>query len=356
MDKWKKIKIKLLTLSDKTLKFIMLTWIIITILTIHAFTTSQFTEQKFNKNMITQRTVFDYKTKELPNKVVEAERIIFPKTQNVIDIYIETTITAIEPVNVKGNYSILLKIIAEGLWERTETLKGKQYFNNEGETIEIINQKVSIDLDKIFNDIEIISNEIIGHRPSKFLLNIFPVIEGDITYESNEIDFESNMVMKFEFSPTQVIFTGEKEYLKLTPIEEVEVLEHKMNLVGLMIPVPVYRFITLPIFLISSGFVFLIIIFKIQIRIEQITEADKIERKYKNRLVPIQQPIDYKNKIHIPLGNMESLVRISDEQDRGIFKYQCNIEKKVFYYVIENDYIYTYTIDEKSNTEIEKVI
>ncbi|HHV95115.1 MAG TPA: DUF5305 domain-containing protein [Clostridiaceae bacterium] len=348
-DKWIKIKIRLCGLPNKTLIFIIIVWIIITIITVHAFSTSQVIELKTNKNIITQRTVFDYKTKELPNGVIGAEGIIFPKTQSFIDVYIETTITAIESVNVKGNYSILLKIIAEGLWERAETLKEKQYFNNEGESIEVINQKVSIDLEKIFNDIEVISNEIIGSRPTKFFINIIPVIEGDITYESNKIDIESNMVMKFELSPTQVTFNGDEEYLKQIPIEEIEVIENKINLFGLMVPIRVYRYISLPIFLIFTSFILLILILKRQIRIEQMTEVDEIERKYKNRLVPIQQPIDYKNKTHIPLESMEALVRISDEQDRGIFKYRSDIEGKIFYYVIEDNYIYTYTIDTDNN-------
>ena len=355
MNKRKKIKIMLGTLSGKTLIFMVLVWIVVTILTAHAFTTSQFIEKKTNKNMITQSTIFNYKTKELPNGIIGSEGIIFPKTQNLIDVYIKTAITSIKPVSVSGNYSILLKLIAEGLWQRTETLVNKQYFNKEGDTIELINEKVSIDLEKIFNDIEIISNEIIGARPSKFLLNIIPVIEGEITYENDRIvlenDFENNMT--FELFQSQVTFTGEKEYLKETPIEEVETIERKMNLFRKMIPIPVYKYTMLSIFLIYSSFVLLTLVSKRQMRIKRKTEADEIEKKYKNRLVPIQQPIDYENKTYIPLYSMKSLVRISDEQDRGIFKYRCDIKEKIFYYVIEGDYIYTYTID-INNKEKEK--
>jgi len=340
------------------LVFIVLIWVIITILTINAFTTNQFIEQRFNKNVITQNTVFDYKTKELPNGIIGSEGIIFPKTQNLIDVYIKTAITSIKPVSVSGNYSILLKLIAEGLWQRTETLVNKQYFNKEGDTIELINEKVSIDLEKIFNDIEIISNEIIGARPSKFLLNIIPVIEGEITYENDRIvlenDFENNMT--FELFQSQVTFTGEKEYLKETPIEEVETIERKMNLFRKMIPIPVYKYTMLSIFLIYSSFVLLTLVSKRQMRIKRKTEADEIEKKYKNRLVPIQQPIDYKNKTHIPLESMKSLVRISDELDRGIFRYRSNKEKKIFFYVIEGDYIYTYTIDMNNNGDEEKTM
>jgi len=355
MDKNKKIKINLSALPGRALVFIVLIWVIITILTINAFTTNQFIEQRFNKNVITQNTVFDYKTKELPNGIIGSEGIIFPKTQNLIDVYIKTAITSIKPVSVSGNYSILLKLIAEGLWQRTETLVNKQYFYKEGDTIELINEKVSIDLEKIFNDIEIISNEIIGAGPSKFLLSIVPVVEGDITYENNKINLENNLEtnMTFELSQSQVTFTGEKEYSKEVPIEEVEILERKIDLFGLMIPILVYRYVLLFIFLICSGFVLMTLLSKRQIRIEQMTEADEIEKKYKNRLVPIQQPIDYENKTYIPLYSMKSLVRISDEQDRGIFKYRCDIKEKIFYYVIEGDYIYTYTID-INNKEKEK--
>jgi len=345
VDKWNKIKKRFQAVSRETLIFIILAWIVITIITAHAFTTSQFTEEKLNKNIITQKTVFDYKTKELPYGINGAEGIIFPKTQNVIDVYIEITVNAVEAVKVKGNYSILLKLIAEGLWDRTVTLEDKKYFDNEGETVELINQKLSIDLEKILKDVETISSEVIGYGPSKLLLNIVPVIEGDITYENNKIDLESGMAMTFEFSQNQVVLRGEKEYSKQTPVDEVKILEHKINLFGLMIPVPVYRYVSLPVFLIFSGFALLILILKRQEGIEQMTEADQIEKKYKNRLIPIQQPIDYKNKIAIPLESMKSLVRISDELDRGILKYHCDTEGKVFYYVIEDNYLYTYSID-----------
>ncbi|HHW00714.1 MAG TPA: DUF5305 domain-containing protein [Clostridiaceae bacterium] len=345
MDKWKKIKKRLGALSKKALIFIISAWIVITLITAHAFTRSQFIEQKFNKNMITQKTVFDYKTKELPFGINEAEGIIFPKTQNIIDVYIVTTVNAVEPVKVKGNYSVLLKTVAEGLWERAVTLEDKKYFDNEGETVEVINQKVSLDLGKILSDIDTISNEVIGYSPSKFFLSIVPVIEGDITYENNKIDLESGMVMTFELAQNQVVLTGEREYSKQTPVDEVNVLEYKINLFGMMVPVPVYRYVSLSVFLIYSGFALLILISKRQTGIEHMTEADQIERKYRNRLIPIQQPIDNKNKTVIPLESMKSLVRVSDEQDRGILEYHCDTEGKTFYYVIEDDYLYTYTID-----------
>ncbi len=354
MDKWNGIKTRLGTLSKTALFFIILAWIVIAALTAHAFTTSQFIEQKFNKNVITQRTVFDYKTKELPYGIIGVEGIIFPKTQNIIDVYINTTITAIEPVYVSGNYSILLKIMAEELWERTVTVKSKQNFSYEGETVELINQKVSIDLEKIFSEIEMISNEIIGYRPGKFLLNIVPIIEGDITYESNKIDLESNMAMKFELSQGQVMLTGEKEFSKQTPVDQVKVLEQKIDLFGLMIPVPVYRYVSLPVFLIYSCFALLVLISKRQVRIEQMTEADEIERKYKNRLISVRQPVDCKDKTPICLESMKSLVRIADEQDRGILKYHSDTEEKIFYHVIEGNYIYTYAIDKNSIGEKEK--
>lgn len=85
------------------------------------------------------------------------------------------------------------------------------------------------------------------------------------------------------------------------------------------------------------------------------TEADEIERKYKNRLICVQQPVDCKGKISIHLESMKSLVRIADEQDRGILRYNSDTEEKIFYYVIEGDFIYTYTID-INNGEKEKVM
>lgn len=345
MNSWKKVKYVFGNISTKSLAFIILLWVVITVLTVHALITRQFSEYTFDKNMITQRTAFDYKTEELPDGIVAAEGIIFPKTQKTINVIVETEVSAVEPVSAEGNYSILLTITAEGLWERSVALKENQHFSTRGTNIGLINENVSVDLEKIYSEIELISSEIIGNRPGKFLISIAPVIEGYITYEDSKVKLESDMSMKFELAQNQVALTGEKEYLKQIPIEKTETVENKINIFGAVISVPVYRYITLPVFLLYSVFALLIIISKRRIQIEQMTEADEIEREYKNKLVPILRPLDYKSKVHIPLVSIESLVRVSDEQDRGIFKYQCDEEGKIFYYVIENDYIYTYTVD-----------
>ncbi len=346
MNKWKKLKVRFWALSKIAMIIIILIWLAVAALTAHAFTTKQFIEQKINKNVIIQSTVFDYKTKALPYGVVGVEGVIFPKTQNVVDVYVKTAITADKPVTVKGNYSILLKLVAEGLWERTTTLKGRQNFNMKGESVEVINQKVSIDLGKIYSDIETISNKAIGHMPAKFLLHVIPVIEGDITFENRKINLESNTAMMFELSESQMMLSGENEYFWRTPVDEIKVVEYKLNLFNLMVPVPVYRYVSLSVFLIYSAFVLLVLISRKQIEIEHMTEDDKIEKRYRNRLVSVRQPIEFKDKTLIPLDSMKELVRISDEQDRGILKYRDDMEEKTYYCVIEDDYIYIYTVNE----------
>jgi len=62
MNSWKKVKYVFGNISTKSLAFIILLWVVITVLTVHALITRQFSEYTFDKNMITQRTAFYYKS------------------------------------------------------------------------------------------------------------------------------------------------------------------------------------------------------------------------------------------------------------------------------------------------------
>lgn len=341
MDKWRNLQ-KLRSMSRRVFISLLIVWIFFMTLAAYAITQPQYIEQKIQTNIIEQKVVFDYETEELPEGILGLEGIIFPKYQKTMDVLINATVASQEAVEVKGNYTVVLELLAEGLWKKEFPLEETQSFNIYGEENEIINSKFTIDLENIYKETEAITNNIIGISPSKYILTIKPIIEGTVIYNNSVIPLSVNNGISFDVSQSQVLLTGEKGFSNNTPIEEIKMVEQKLNIIGFSIPIMYARYI---FSLIALVLMFILIITLIskkgQLRKKE-TEKVIIEKKYKNRLVPIEKPVDNSNKTYVPLQSFKSLVRLADEKDQGIFIYNISNDK-THYFVIDNQFIYTYT-------------
>ena len=345
MDKWVKAQRNLSKISKRSLIFITILFIFSIVFFTYALLSPQYVEQKIVNNNVTQKIVLDYKTKNLPDEIIEDEGLIFPKTQNTIDVSITSSIISQQVATVNGNYSIVLKLIAEGLWQKIIPLTEKHNFNFEGKENEIINVEVTINLEEIYKDIEDISNNIVGTRPSKYLLKIQPLIQGNVVYKSSTKPMDITSDITFEFSQSQVTLNGEKEFTQNKSFEGTKMIEHKLNILGLSIDIPLSRYIFGSISLLIF-ILFILIVYSKRKHHKKINYTEKyfIEKKYKNRLIDLDENIDITKKINIPLVSFKSLVRISDEKDQGILKFYNSANERTSYYVIDNDYVYTYTV------------
>lgn len=351
MNKWKEIEKKLRNLPKKFTIILFILWLISMGIAIYVGMKPLYVEEKVQTNRITQKTSFDYQTQKLPNEIIGFDGLIFPKTQNSIDVSIDTMISSEAPIEVEGSYFITLKLIAEGLWESNIPLTQKQSFRITGEKNQIMENKVTIDLQKIYNDTEWIANEIVGVRPSKYTLKVQSIIEGIASYKDKKVNLDTASDITFEVSHSQVTLTGEKEFVKQIPIEESKMTEQTINLLGLTMSISTARYILTMIVLCMSILCILVILSKKKLSKERMTETEFIEKKYKNRFVPIEKQLDDTNKVCIPLQSFQSLVRIADEKDQGILQYYNAESDKVDYYVIDGTDLYTYTLQNTFKNE-----
>lgn len=78
-------------------------------------------------------------------------------------------------------------------------------------------------------------------------------------------------------------------------------------------------------------------------RAQKVTEAERINKKYKKRLLFLDGDLNYSGKSVLSVQHFKALIEIADE--KGL-KIACINQ---LYCVIDGDYIYTYKPDEMSN-------
>ena len=69
-----------------------------------------------------------------------------------------------------------------------------------------------------------------------------------------------------------------------------------------------------------------------------------IDLKYKNRLINLKRSIDFSGKCILILDDFKSLVRIADEKEMPILRFEDSAAN-VDYYVIDGQCIYNYRCD-----------
>ena len=79
-----------------------------------------------------------------------------------------------------------------------------------------------------------------------------------------------------------------------------------------------------------------------------LTDAERIDIKYRGRLIPIKQQLDMCNSLK--LESFESLLKIADDKEQPIFRYE-DLNKAVMYYVVDGKHIYSYSVDNHSTVQ-----
>lgn len=325
-------------ISTKTKVIVLLIFIISAILSVIYITKPRYINKTLETNVLTQKTSYEYKVKSLPNGLQEFDGKIFPKVQGKVNIIIKSQLTSQNEVDISGEYYIILKLIAEGLWEKNMVLTRTKKFEDSGTDIIILNEEIVIDLNKILNEIEVIGTDILGIRPGTYRLEVKPVIEGFALYNDSTISLESDNQIVYFLDSMQVRLDEEQSmtYDKITPIEKTVSEEQFVNIIGYGVSLIVIRYIWCSLFLIST--VLLIII------ISRKRHDKQYKSKYENRMIVIQNNVDYSGFAVIPITPLKSLVRIADEKNQFILKYINKINKSIHYYVICDNHIYLHEI------------
>lgn len=328
-------------------------WVLSIVLSYKAIMQPLQIQQKSVLNTINQKTSFDYKVEVLPSTlypqggIVETKDAILTRIVKSIRLHLESSVNSDKPININGKEKITLMLIADGLWEREFPLFQEKKISLQGTDNKIIGEDIVVDVASIAAFVQKVEKET-EIRPEKYLLKIQTGIEGNIVFENNNIPLDSTPEMVFDFSNYIVKPTGEKEFLKETPIEKVTVLEKKFELFNTSIPLIIAKY-SFPLLSIIISIPIILEIFRNKKKLKILkTEAEIIDKKYGNRLTYLENRLSSESKIVINLKSFKPLIQISDEKEIPILRFNNEDICKVTYCIINGDCIYNYIADNKS--------
>lgn len=303
--------------------------------------------EEIDKNNISQETNFNYKADSIPfalnpeGGIVEFDKRTFTKVTNDIIIHISSSIKSDKPISINGTKKVALKLLAEELWEKEYTLEPETSFSLEGSDNRLIDEDYKIALGELINFIKVVEQEI-NTRPGRYVFEVKPIISGTVSYNGKEIPVDLSSQATIEYSETQIIAGEEKIFTKVTPIADTIVIPQKFSAFGKEISIMNAKYL----FTITNLIIFFSLLIwtshVIRANKSSLTEAQKIDRKYKVRLINVMQEANKSNHERIVLDSFASLITISDEKECPIFRYEN--KNKIIYYVMNEGYAFLYEI------------
>jgi hypothetical protein len=317
------------------------------------FTSPEHVNMVTYMNNIQQKTDYSYKIDVIPSSLypyggtITPEHRIFTKiTENLI-VSISSMIRAEKPVLVEGSYKIIIKLVAEDLWEKEyNIIISNQKINIEGTEISLINDAVRIPIHDILEYTQIMEQEL-GYSSDRYLISINPIIEGTIKAGNKSNPITSPPELTFSLTSRDISLIGEKSFVNDNPVQETEVLVSDYNFMGFSIPLSIARLVSFILTLGPLTYISLYTVNALRNQKENIYESVAIDLKYKNRLINLKRSFDYSDKYILIVDDFKSLVRIADEKELPILRFEASAVS-VNYFVINGQCIYSYQCDNTS--------
>ncbi|NLV99812.1 MAG: DUF5305 domain-containing protein [Clostridiales bacterium] len=317
------------------------------------FTSPEHVNMVTYMNNIQQKTDYSYKIDVIPSSLypyggtITPEHRIFTKiTENLI-VSISSMIRAEKPVLVEGSYKIIIKLVAEDLWEKEyNIIISNQKINIEGTEISLINDAVRIPIHDILEYTQIMEQEL-GYSSDRYLISINPIIEGTIKAGNKSNPIASPPELTFSLTSRDISLIGEKSFVNDNPVQETEVLVSDYNFMGFSIPLSIARLVSFILTLGPLTYISLYTVNALRNQKENIYESVAIDLKYKNRLINLKRSFDYSDKYILIVDDFKSLVRIADEKELPILRFEASAVS-VNYFVINGQCIYSYQCDNTS--------
>lgn len=330
-------------------------WISSTILTLYILRLPTEITEEADKNEIIQELAFIYKADLIPfslipdGGIIEFDKRTFTRVTNDIIVHINSHIKSDKPVKIKGTKKVVLKLLAEELWEKEYLLEPETSYSLEGTHNILIDDDYQIGLNDLVSFIEVVEQEI-SNRPGRYIFEVKPIITGVINYNGKEIPIDLASQSNIEYSDTQITVGEEKTFSRSTPITDTIVIPQKVNILGKEIYVLNAKYLIT----ITNIVIFLSLLISTihTIRVKKLTEPEvhKIDKKYKARLINVMQDVNESKHERIVLDSFTSLITISDEKECPIFRYENN--EKVVYCTTTEGYVFIYEVQNIPAKEI----
>lgn len=328
--------------------FIAILWIVLTIFVFNILRHPIEALKETNENNIVQETTFSYKADMLPfslnpnGEIIDIKEGAFTKVTKNIILHITTFIKTDNPVSLSGTKKVILKLVAEDLWEKEYVLDRETSFKIDGTDNKIIDSDYIINIGELTSFMTMVEEEI-GTRPGKYIFEIKPIINGTIMYNGQEIPIDQDAQTFIDYSQTQIKVSGENKFTKTVPVTTNFIISQRLNILGMEIPMKIAKYLFGSIYSIISIILVTMAVHYLKTNKLSLSESQIIDKKYHVRLINVMQEVDKLDKDKVVLDSFKSLLKISDEREAPIFSYKGH--DKVVYYVMDEGYIFIYKID-----------
>lgn len=318
-----------------------------TVFTLHILRLPTEIAEETDKNNITQETIFNYKADLTPfalnpdGGIVDFDQRTFTKVTNDIIVHISSSIKSDKPISINGTKKVVLKLLAEELWEKEYLLDPETKFSFEGHDNILIDDDYKIGLNDLSSFIKVVEQEI-NTRPGRYVFEVKPIITGVIHYNGKEIPIDLLSQSNIEYSDTQITVGEEKTFTKATPIADTIVIPQKVKVLGNELSVISAKYIFTITNLIILLSLILGTVYMVRKSKSNQSETENIDKKYKARLINVMQEVNESKHERITLDSFTSLITISDEKECPIFRYED--KAKVVYYTATEGYVFVYEV------------
>jgi len=335
---------------------LIILWISISIIAIMAWTSPLIIEEKLIENAVEIKTAFDYKGVMKPSTLyprggeVSGDEVIFTELADKFIIHLETDLFAEKPVKVEGTAEVSYTLVGEDMWHKDYEAAATRSIQSQGLTNSLLKEDITINLQQLFDLISKIEEETDVHL-GDYLLILKPNIKGSVYQENGDkiYDIDTNLEIPFNISNQYIKYAAEspeKEFIETQIIESVNSRPKTIKLFSLHMPIQTARYLFGSLALLLSAYLLISGLNKIKSNQENISEIDKINRKYKNKIINISNKLVATNQVQVSLSSFQSLMQIAEDKDEPILKYENYNEKMATYYVVSTTNVYFYEINE----------
>ncbi len=327
-----------------------LIWILVSILLIHLLKQPSVMVKELYNNDIMQNTSFAYQADVLPYSlhpsggIIDITSATFTEVTRDIIIHIQSSIKAERPIRIRGSKKIILRLVAEDLWEKEYILSDETSFQLEGTENLIVDTDYSIKLQDLIAFMEQLEKEV-NTRPGRYTFQIEPVISGVIIDGDYQVPIDLYAYTTLEYSQAQILITGEKEFTKSTPIISTQTIEQSFGFLGLTTSLLFAKYLFTGLYLAILSAIIIRIVQSIRRNKSEASEVQLINKKYKLRFIDLLQELDASEYQEIPLDSFQGLLTISDERDSPILRYEDSL--RVIYYVLADGYHFLYRLNKQ---------
>ncbi|MBE4907174.1 hypothetical protein IMZ08_03760 [Bacillus luteolus] len=327
-------------------------WVILLFTTFYTLVTPTTIKQETLENLIQDKTIFSYSVDSKPSTLYPEGGLISPPPKvvigsitNSIDLSVDKIIVSNEPIQVEGTYKVILKVIAEEIWEKEFNLVEEQEFKTEGINLELINETFKVDPQAIQDFIEQTEKEV--KVSGKYSVQVIPVVEGFITYRDNvyALDKEGSVLFNYQ----SYLFSLQNETLEFDNVSEVmNTIEHLRNfqLFGIQL-----EWVTLRLALLIITPLLFIPIMLLYRTIKPLglrqwitTKRDRkkhIDNKYKSHIIQLTEKPDMENMKPLHVPTIDDLIRLADEKELSVFTYKEKKDQSI-YFILDGNFTYLF--------------